>query len=85
MTSPLKRLNRLVAAGIRRLREQVIHEAQAELNRQLDALHRPRGTVRPAHICAPAWAAAGARRGDDPLEQLWKLPARRPRRRLAGA
>ena len=85
MTSPLKRLNRLVAAGIRRLREQVVDEAQADLNRQLDALHHPRGIMRPAHICAPALASSGQRRREDPLEQLWRLPARHPRRRFAGA
>lgn len=81
MRSPLTRMVRFAAWCAARLREQAAHETQAELNRQLAALHRPHGAVRPAHICAPAFATPGAGRRNDPLEQLWRLPARRVRRR----
>jgi hypothetical protein len=63
-------------------REQVARETQALLNHQLAALHLPRGIMRPGHLCVPALATAGGAPVDDPLEQLWRLPARRPRRRI---
>jgi hypothetical protein len=84
--NPVTSLPTSIAALTRRLarffREQAARETQALLNHQLSALHVPRGIMRPGHLCAPAWATAGAGVADDPLEQLWRLPAHRPRRRI---
>lgn len=76
-----------IAALARRIarffREQTARETQALLNHQLAALHIPRGIMRPGPLRTPAWATAGTALEADPLEQLWRLPARRPRRRIS--
>jgi hypothetical protein len=38
--------------------------------------------MRAGHLCAPAWATAGVGLDADPLEQAWRLPSRRPCRRI---
>ena len=82
MTSPATSIAALGRRIAHFFREQAARETQALLNHQLAALHIPRGIMRPGLVCPPAWATAGAGLTDDPLEQLWRLPARRPRRRI---
>jgi hypothetical protein len=73
-------LFRLPVLAVRRVREQADRETQAQLLAQLAALDYPQSVRHHEPASSQPLGERRRARADDPLELLWKLPARRPRR-----